>query len=77
MSQGRLEGEGGEISVTGSQDEVEAPDAHSARLQRVRERLRGSQSDRRVRSATEVITSLAARVEQDDQEFHPTIHRQQ
>ena len=79
VSQGRLEGEGGEMSVTGSQDEVEAPDALSARLQRVRERLRGSQSDRdrRVRSAIEVITSLAARVGQDDQELHPAIHRQQ
>ena len=79
VSQGRLQGEGGEMSVTGSQDEVGAPDAHSARLQGVRERLRGSQSDRdrSVRSAIEVITSLAARVGQDDQEFHPAIHRQQ
>ena len=59
--------------------EVEPPDSLSARVQRVRERLRGSQCDRRVRSAIEVITSLAARVEpwQDDQEIHPAMQRQQ
>ena len=59
--------------------EVEPPKSLSARVQRVSETLRGSQSDRKGRSAIEVITSLAARVEpwQDDQEIHPAMQRQQ
>ena len=40
--------------------EGEAPDSHSARLQRVRERLRGSQIDRRVRSAQQFYFVWAA-----------------
>ena len=77
VSHGDLAGER-KMSDTESLDEVATLDSHSARLHRVRERLQGPQ-DRRVRSAIDVITSIAARVGflHDDQEIPRTIQRQQ